>query len=86
VLFRSDRAGKLKNLAGLIVGGFTEVKDNDIPFGQTVEEIVLDVVKDYNYPVCFDFPAGHVPDNRALVLGRILKISVKNQWISINYL
>lgn len=81
-----DRAGKLKNLAGLIVGGFTEVKDNEIPFGQTVPEIIMDVVKNYNYPVCFDFPAGHVPDNRSLILGRKLRMAVLNEHIDINYL
>lgn len=71
-----DRAGKLKNLAGLIVGGFTELKDNDIPFGQTVPEIVMEVVKNYNYPVCFDFPAGHIPDNQSLIFGKTLALSV----------
>ncbi len=81
-----DRAGKLKCLAGLIVGGFTEVKDNEIPFGQTAPEIIMDVVKNYNYPVCFDFPAGHVPDNRSLILGRKLRMAVLNEHIDINYL
>lgn len=71
-----DRAGKLKNLAGLVVGGFTDVKDNDIPFGQTVSQIVMDIVKGYNYPVCFDFPAGHIPDNNSLVLGREVGLQV----------
>jgi muramoyltetrapeptide carboxypeptidase len=80
------RAGKLKNLAGLIVGGFTEVKDNDIPFGQTIEQIVMEVVKDYDYPVCFDFPAGHIPDNRALILGRTLKLSVQAHHTHAKYL
>lgn len=80
-----NRAGKLKNLAGLIVGGFTEIKDNDIPFGQTVTEIVLNVVKDYGYPVCFDFPAGHVPDNRALIHGRQLSMSVSNNSVQIKF-
>jgi len=81
-----DRAGKLKNLAGLIVGGFSEVKDNEIPFGQTVPEIIMDVVKNYNYPVCFDFPAGHVPDNRSLILGRKLRMEVLNEHVYIHYL
>jgi len=81
-----DRAGKLKNLKGLIVGGFSEVKDNDIPFGQSVPEIIMSVVKNYDYPVCFDFPAGHVPDNRSLVLGRRLRVLVANKGIEINYL
>ena len=65
------RANKLRHLKGLIVGGFTDVKDNDIPFGQTVPEIVMEVVKEYDYPVCFDFPAGHIPDNCSLIFGKI---------------
>ncbi len=81
-----DRAGKLKNLAGLIVGGFTGVKDNDIPFGQTVPEIIMEIVKNYNYPVCFDFPAGHIPDNRSLVFGRRVSLSVTHQQSNIKYL
>jgi muramoyltetrapeptide carboxypeptidase len=81
-----DRAGKLKDLAGLIVGGFSEIKDNDIPFGQTIEEIIMDVVEKYAYPVCFDFPAGHVPDNRALVLGKVVQVAVAYIKVNINYL
>lgn len=71
-----DRAGKLKKLTGLVVGGFTDIKDNDIPFGQTVSQIVMDIVKGYNYPVCFDFPAGHIPDNNSMVLGREVGLQV----------
>jgi len=81
-----DRAGKLKNLAGLIVGGFTGIKDNDIPFGQTVEQIVMDVVKKYDYPVCFDFPAGHIPDNRSIILGRKVSLVVHSHQVILNYL
>jgi len=77
------RAGKLKNLAGLIVGGFTEIKDNDIPFGQTIPEIIRNVVNEYDYPVCFDFPAGHLPDNNSLVLGRKLNLSVTDKKVII---
>ena len=79
-----DRAGKLKNLAGLIVGSFTDLKDNDIPFGQTVPEIIMEVVKNYNYPVCFDFPAGHIPDNQSLVLGRTLILKVDQTLVRAN--
>jgi len=80
-----DRAGKLKNLAGLIVGGFTDLKDNDIPFGQTVAEIIMEVVKDYDYPVCFDFPAGHIPDNQSLILGRVLNLSINETHVAASY-
>ena len=80
-----DRTGKLKNLAGLIVGGFTEIKDNDIPFGQTVPQIIMEIVKNYNYPVCFDFPAGHIPDNQSLVFGKLLNLSVNKNHVEANY-
>jgi muramoyltetrapeptide carboxypeptidase len=86
-MFRTlDRAGKLKNLAGLMVGGFTELKDNDIPFGQTVPEIIMEVVKQYDYPVCFDFPAGHIPDNHSLILGRELNLSAGPERVTANYM
>lgn len=80
-----DRAGKLKNLAGLIVGGFTDIKDNDIPFGQTVAEIISEVVENYNYPVCFDFPAGHIANNCSLILGRQTILQVDEQQVTLNY-
>jgi muramoyltetrapeptide carboxypeptidase len=80
-----DRAGKLKNLAGLVVGGFTDIKDNDIPFGQTAPQIVMDIVKDYDYPVCFDFPAGHIPDNNSLVLGRAVILKVDEQQAKLRF-
>ncbi|CAN5367459.1 LD-carboxypeptidase [soil metagenome] len=80
------RAGKLAKLAGLIVGGFTDIKDNDIPFGQTVPEIIMDIVKEYNYPVCFDFPAGHIPDNCSLVLGRALSLSATDKHVTAKFL
>lgn len=78
------RAGKLKHLAGLIVGGFTDVKDNDIPFGQTVPEIIMEAVKEYDFPVCFDFPAGHIPDNCSIILGKMLNLAINKQHVNIN--
>lgn len=77
-----DRAGKLAQLKGLIIGGFTSIKDNDIPFGFSPQEIINEVISKYNYPVCYDFPAGHLPDNRALIFGRETSIEI-NKNISI---
>jgi len=77
------RAGKLAQLAGLIVGAFTDIKDNDIPFGQTVPEIIMGAVKEYDYPVCFDFPAGHIPDNCSLVLGKQVHLSVRREQVTV---
>jgi muramoyltetrapeptide carboxypeptidase len=70
------RANKLSKLAGLIVGGMTDMKDNQIPFGKTAEQIIFDAVKEYNYPVCFGFPAGHAQKNLALPFGRRAKLNV----------
>ena len=69
-------SGKLKGLKGLIVGGMTDMKDNAIPFGKFPEEIILDAVKEYNYPVCFDFPAGHIDRNLAMYFGREVELTV----------
>lgn len=80
------RAGKLAKLAGLVVGGFTDAKDNDIPFGQTVPEIIMDIVQEYHYPVCFDFPAGHVPDNCSLIFGRRIDLSVQEHQVSVKFI
>ena len=69
------RSGKLANLKGLIIGAFNEIQNEKIPFGQSPEEIILEVVKDYDYPVCFNFPTGHIDDNRAMVLGATAEMS-----------
>lgn len=70
------RAGKLKNMAGLLVGSMTDMNDNRIPFGKTAIEIIAEHTDEYVYPRCFGFPAGHINDNRALVLGRKSKLAI----------
>lgn len=84
MLLNLQRAGKLSELAGLIVGGMTDMKDNAIPFGKTAEEIIIDAVKEYNFPVCFNFPAGHVDRNLALVLGKRMKLVVDESGSSLS--
>ncbi len=79
------RNGMLDHLAGLIVGGMTKMHDNRIPFGKTAQEIVWDAVKECEYPVIFDFPAGHLDDNRALVMGAEINLTVSNKNCTINY-
>lgn len=70
------RAGKLAHLRGLIVGGMSDMKDNLVPFGQTPEEIILNCVNTYNYPVLFNFPAGHESVNYPLILGDQIIINI----------
>ncbi len=76
MMMNLDRAGMLKDLAGLVVGGMTGMNDNTVAYGKTAKEIILETVSKYNYPVCFDFFAGHVDDNRALPMGAEAKLSV----------
>ena len=76
------RAGKLENIKALIVGGLTQIHDNSDPFGMTVEEVIADAVKDYDYPLCFGFPAGHFSDNRAIVFGQEAKIEITSLSLS----
>jgi len=70
------RAGKLEKLAGLIVGGFTDNKDTERPFGKTAEEIIHEVTAEYTFPVCFGFPVSHERENYALRIGEGYKLKV----------
>ena len=79
-------SGKLKNLKALVVGGMTDMKDNAIPFGKIEEEIILDAVKEYDYPVCFDFPAGHIDRNLALYFGKNVEINVESRTTTLKFL
>ncbi|MEI2747856.1 MAG: LD-carboxypeptidase [Ferruginibacter sp.] len=69
MLHQLKRAGKFKNIAGLVIGGFTDMKDTTIPFGQTIEEIIRDVVSEFDFPVCYGFPVSHGTDNAPLKIG-----------------
>ena len=69
MMLQLKRSGMLKNLAGLIVGGFTQTKDSDPVFGATVYEIIQAAVAEYNYTVCYDFPVSHDKENYALKHG-----------------
>ncbi len=86
MIFNLKRNGMLDNCAGMVVGGMTKMHDNNIPFGKTAQEIVLDAVKECTFPVAFDFPAGHVDDNRALVLGSEIELTVSATNAAIKYL
>jgi muramoyltetrapeptide carboxypeptidase len=76
MLLQLKRCGKLDKLAGLVVGGFTENKDTDRPFGRSAEEIIRDAVEEYDYPVCFGFPVSHGKENVALKVGVGYKLRV----------
>ncbi|MBS1609222.1 MAG: LD-carboxypeptidase [Bacteroidetes bacterium] len=82
MLLQLKRAGKLENLAGLIVGGFTDMQDTTLKFGQDVYDLIYDKIKEYDYPVCFNFPVGHQTNNYALKVGAGCKLKVgKNKVV-----
>lgn len=71
------RSGKLNGLRGLIVGGMTDMKDNLISFGKNAEQIIRESVEEYDFPLCFNFPAGHQDENRTIVLGNEAELIVE---------
>jgi muramoyltetrapeptide carboxypeptidase len=84
MMVQLKRAGKLKNLAGLVVGGMTQMKDNPLPFGKTIYEIIADAVKEYSYPVAYGFPIGHISDNRSVIHGRISTLEVNDHQVKLS--
>ena len=79
MMMNLKRNGKLKSLAGLIIGSMSEMKDNPIPFGKTAEEIIHEAVSEYSYPVVYGFPAGHIPNNYPLILGSEVTLNVSDK-------
>jgi len=84
MLWQLQRNGKLSGLAGMIFGGFTETKDSERPFGQNIYEVIHDRVKDYDYPVVFDFPVSHTDRNYALKHGVIHRLRVDNEGVTLS--
>ncbi|WP_199139866.1 S66 peptidase family protein [Pedobacter sp. ASV12] len=79
------RKGKLARLKGLVVGAFNEVAEESIPFGQSPQEVIWELVKEYGYPVCFDFPTGHINDNRAMVLGKNVSLRIDHPNVQFKF-
>jgi muramoyltetrapeptide carboxypeptidase len=72
-------AGKLEGLSALVVGGMNKIEEAKVPWGKSIEETILGIVIEYDYPIFFNFPAGHVADNRAFYIGKKAKIDVKGK-------
>jgi len=78
MMLQLKRAGKLANLSGLLVGSFTKIKDNELAFGKTFEQIIREHCEEYNFPIAFNFPAGHDNINVAMKLGANYCLTVDN--------
>ena len=79
------RNGMFAHLKGLVVGGMSQMNDNTIPFGKTATEIILEVCAGYDFPIAFNFPAGHLDDNRALIMGREVEFSVSEKKVQLTF-
>ena len=79
------RAGYFNKLAGLVVGSMNQMNDNKTPFGKDAYQIIKDVVAPYNFPVAFNFPAGHINDNRTLIFGRKATLSIEENMTSLKF-
>ena len=71
-----ERNNYFKEVKGIIIGGMTKMRDNDIPWGHDALEIIKDITAEYKIPVCFNFPAGHIKDNRALPMGKNVTLEI----------
>ena len=84
MLYQLKRSGKLNDVAGLIIGGFDGIKDTERPFGKTLAEAIHDLLKEYEYPVAFDFPVSHGKENYALKIGGTYQLRIgKNNTVLI---
>ena len=70
------RAGYFDHCNGVIVGDMTKLRKNTTLWGTSIEQLILDALSDYSFPIAFNMPAGHETDNRALILGRRIDLTV----------
>jgi muramoyltetrapeptide carboxypeptidase len=76
MMHQLHRSGRLAGLAGMIVGGFTECRDTERPFGKDALTIISDILAGYDFPVCFGFPVSHGPENLALKSGVMHQLTI----------
>ena len=90
--FRIDRmltslklARKLEGLSALVVGGMNKIEESEIPWGKSLEETISGIISEYDYPLFFNFPAGHIADNRAFYIGKSAKINVTGKKATLTF-
>ena len=70
------RNKKFSSIKALIVGSMTKMNDNPIPFGKTANQIISDSIMNFDFPVCFDFPSGHLDNNNPIILGKPSRLCI----------
>jgi muramoyltetrapeptide carboxypeptidase len=85
MLLQLKRSGKIETLAGLIIGGMSDMRDNTVPFGYTVHDMIYNMTQSYGFPVAFDFPAGHIKENMPIILGQKYTLEVKENEVKLYF-
>jgi len=81
-----QRSGKFAHLSGILLGDFTDMKDHEIPFGETVEEMIVKITEEYSLPVLSGIPSGHGKKNIPIILGAETRIEIVNNSAYLKYL
>jgi len=85
ILYSFEKAGIFNKIKGLIVGGMTDLKDTEKPFGKTYQEIILDRFTYNRIPICFNFPAGHIDNNQAIIFGKTINLVVEKDNTTLEF-
>lgn len=85
MLLQLRRAGLLSNLSGLIVGGFTDCQEAPLEIGKNVQELILEHSANYSYPIAFDFPSGHIPNNQPILFGSKSNLLINSKEVQLTY-
>jgi muramoyltetrapeptide carboxypeptidase len=86
MLYQLKRAGKFQKPSAMIIGSFTDMKDTERPFGMDAYEIIRDILNEFDYPVCYGFPVGHVKENVSLKCGAEFKLRINKEKVSLEEL
>jgi muramoyltetrapeptide carboxypeptidase len=85
MLYNLKLSGALDRISGLIIGQFTEFNE-DLSLGKPLYDALADILKEYKYPICFGFPVGHVTDNRPLICGAEVELTVNSKGAALSFI
>ncbi len=85
MLFALKKRGVFDEIKALVIGGMTDLKDTSPSFGMTYEQAILEKVEHNNFPICFNFPTGHIADNRAMIIGDEVELEVRKKGVRLSY-
>lgn len=85
MMMNLKRNGWFNGIKALVIGGMTSMNDNDIPWGKDALQIIQDVLQQYDFPIVYNFPAGHIKDNRALILGGQVSLDISDKGTTLRF-